>query len=179
MNVKDITDAVTAFAAFVGVGLGVYNLLVEKTKRKVRVQVQPKTIMRRIKNPVTGAEGVLSSSTEFNANHLDEYFAIEAVNLSNFPVTIDCIGFQVSGQSTRMTIIHPIVTDGGEWPRKLEPRESVTAYGQLRYILSEPGSAKIKYAFAETSCGVLCKGTSGALKGLVNFAKQSQLRSST
>lgn len=176
MNSKDITDVVTAVAAFVAMALGMYNFVIERAKRKVQVQVQPKAIMRRVKNPVTGIEGVLASSTEFNTDHLDEYFAIEAVNLSTFPVVIDTIGFQVAGQSTRMTIIQPLVIDGGKWPRRLEPRESVTAYGQLRYILSEPGAAKIKYAFAETSCGVLCKGTSGALKGLTDFARQAQLR---
>lgn len=178
MNPKDITEVVTAVAAFVAMGLGIYNLVIERAKRKVRVQVKPKAVIRRVNDPFTRLEGMVTSSNEFNLDHIDEYFAIEAINLSTFPVTIDSIGFKLSGKTERMAIVQPVVIDGGKWPRKLEPRESVTFYASLTQILCDPGTAKIKYAFAETSCGVLCKGTSGALRGLVNLARQNQLKCS-
>lgn len=178
MNSKDITEVVTAVAAFVGMGLGLYNLVIERSKRKVKVQIIPKAVIRRVNDPFTQLEGIVTSSNEFDPVHIDEYFAIEAINLSTFPIVIDSIGFRVSGKTERMEIVRPVVLDGGKWPRKLEPRESVTFYASLAQILCDPGSASIKCAFAETSCGVLCKGTSGALRGLVVLARQNQLRCS-
>ena len=162
-------------AAFVGTGLGIYNLFVERSKRKVKVLVQPKAVMRRFRNTATGDEGVLTSLNEFNQEALDEYFAIEAVNLSSFPVTIHNVGFEVRKQNKRMMIVPPILADNGQWPRKLEQRESVTVYGLLLPIINDPGAPRIKNSFVETSCGTICRGTSGALKGLAEYANELQL----
>lgn len=161
-------------AAFVGMGLGIYNFFVERSKRKVRVLVQPKAVTRRFRNTATGDEGVLTSLNEFNKETLGEYFAIEAVNLSSFPVTIVNVGFEVRNQDRRMMIVSPILGDNGRWPRRLEQREAVTVYGLLLPIVNDPGAPKIKNAFVKTSCGTTCRGTSGALKGLIEYANRLQ-----
>jgi hypothetical protein len=159
--------------------LGIYNFWIERSKRKVKILVQPKAVMRRVRNAVTGAEGVLTSTNEFSREALDEYFAIEAVNLSSFPVTIDNVGFEVLKQDRRMVIVQPVLMDNGKWPRKLEQRESVTVYGLLHQILNDPDAPNIKNAFVETSCGAICRGTSGALRGLIKYARQLQKKMPT
>ena len=174
MNFKDISEIVTFGAAFLGMGLGLYNFFIERAKRKVKVHVQFKSVMRRFRNSVTGAEGVMTSLNDFNKKILDEYFAIEAVNLSSFPVVIGNVGFEVYGMTERMMIIQPVVEDNGKWPRKLDQRESVTVYGSLRHLLADPNTAKIKNAFVETSCGKICRGTSPALSGLIDYARCHQ-----
>ncbi len=174
MEFKLLSQIITTITAFIGMGLGFYNLFVERSNRKIKILVRPKAIIRRTMNTVTGAEGCITSLNEFNCNELDDYFAIEAVNISTFPVTIDNAGFEVRKQDNRMTIFQPIFMDNGSWPRRLEPRDSVTIYGSLKHLLKSDGTPKIKNAFVETSCGTICRGTSGALEGLINYTKQLQ-----
>jgi hypothetical protein len=53
------------------------------------------------------------------------------------------------------------LADHGPWPRRLEPRSSISVYGQA------PGSvsgARIKCAYARTDCGVTKRGNSPALR---------------
>ena len=179
LNIKEISQIITLVAAFVGMGFGIYNFWIERSKRKVKVLVKPKAIMRRLRNTETGAAGVITSIDEFSTEPLDSYFAIEVVNISSFPVTVDNVGFELIKDDRRMSIFQPILMDEGKWPRRLDQRESVTVYGSLPHILDDPGTCRIKNAFAETSCGKICRGTSGALKGLVRFANQLQQKSVT
>lgn len=174
LNVKEISQIITLVAAFVGMGLGIYNFGIERSKRKVKVLVKPKAIIKRYRNPETGAAGVLTSTNEFRTEPVDSHFAIEVVNLSTFPVTVDNVGFELIKDERRMSIVQPILMDEGKWPRRLDQRESVTVYGSLPHILNDPGTCRIKNAFAETSCGKIFRGTSEALKGLVRFANQLQ-----
>jgi len=176
INFKDISQIIIPVAAFVGMGLGIYNFWTERSKRKVKVVVKPKSITRRYRNPETGAAGAITSINEFCTEPLDSYFAIEAVNLSTFPVTVDNVGFELIKDDRRMSIVQPIFMDEGKWPRRLEQRESVTVYCSLPILLKDPGTCIIKNAFAETSCDNFFRGKSEALKGLVRFANQLQQR---
>jgi len=160
-------------------GLGIYNFWIERSKRKVKVLVKPKSVISRLRDTETGAAGVLTSINEFCTEPLDSYFAIEIVNLSTFPVTIDNVGFEIIKNDKRMSLVQPILMDDGKWPRRLDQREAVTVYGSLPYLLNASGTCKIKNAFIETSCGTICRGTSGALKGLIRFANQLQQKSIT
>ncbi len=171
MTFKSISEIITIIAAFLGMGLGIYNLLIERSKRKVKIKVKPRAVTKRFRNSLTGESGVITSPDEFNCTIVDEYFAVEAINLSNFPVVVDNVGFEVQGQKRRMVIVQPILFDNGKWPRKLGQRESVTIYGLLQDILNYPQSSKIKNAFVETSCDGIFRGTSAALTGLVNHIK--------
>lgn len=172
MTFKEAGEILTIIAAFLGMGLSIYNFFVERSKRKLKIEVQPKAVIRRFKNSVTGGEGIMTSMNEFNQDFIDEHFAIEVINLSSFPVVIDSVGFEVRGNDKRMVIVQPIFIDDGKWPRKLDQRESVTVYGSLPHILRNPGASKIMCAFVETSCGEVCRGTSAALSGLVEYARK-------
>lgn len=179
IDIKEISQFIIPVAAFVGMGLGLYNFWIERSKRKVNILVKPKSITRRYRNPEMGTGGVITSINDFCTEPIDSYFAIEVVNLSTFPVTIDNVGFELIKNDTRMSIVEPIFSDEGKWPRRLDQRESVTIYGSLPHLLKEPGTCIIKNAFAETSCGKLFRGTSGALKGLVQYAVELQQKRNT
>lgn len=172
LNFKDISQIITIMAAFVGMGLGIYNFWIERSKKKVKILVKPKAVIQRFRNSETGAPGVLTSENEFIKEPIDQHFAIEAVNLSSFPVTIDNVGFELDMEDKRKMIVQPVLMDEGKWPRRLDQRESVMVYGSLPNILGNPDTCRIRNAFVETSCGTICRGTSGALKGLVLFASQ-------
>lgn len=174
MEFKSISQIVTTVAAFIGMGLSIYNLFVERSKSKVKILVQPKSIIHRVRNSETGTEGFITSKENFNCQNIDAYFAIEAINISTFPVTIKAVGFEVRRQKNRMVIGHPVIIDNGNWPRRLEPRESVTMYGLLNDIVNNTGAANINNAFVETSCGSTCRGTSGALIELIKYVRQLQ-----
>ena len=73
-----------------------------------------------------------------------------------------------------MSIVQPILMDDVTWPRRLEQRASVTVYCSLTNLLKDPGTCRIKNAFAETSCENFFRGKSEALKGLVRFANHLQ-----
>jgi hypothetical protein len=53
-------------------------------------------------------------------------FAIQITNLSNFPVSVSEAGVLDRGSQNRGSIFNPLIADGGDWPRRLEPRSSVT-----------------------------------------------------
>lgn len=161
-----LKDIIIAVAAFVGMGLGLYNLWNEKNKEKVKLRVVPKAVVHKGRNSV-GQEMVLTSENEFDSKRSHGLFGIEVVNLSKFPVVIDNVGFLVKGEKNRMSLPIPILGDQGPWPRKLEARESVTVYGNLKDMISSPGMPKVHSAFAKTSCGHMGKGSTQALKQLV------------
>ena len=165
-----IKDSILATAAFVGMGLGIYNFFHQKKKEKVRLQVIPKAVVQRSTNSL-GQMGLMTSSNEFNPEYIDNHFAVEVVNMSAFPVIVDNVGFVVKGEKNRMVLVQPLVTDNKPWPRRLESRESVTVYGLLGELLRSPSFQRVTSAFVETSCGTLCQGSSRALTDLVKFSK--------
>lgn len=172
MEFPIISQYITTCAAFLGIGLGLYNLYIASSNRRVKIKVVPKSIIRKAQNKITGEEIVISSKEEFNPVY--GKFMLEIVNLSNFSVTIDNVGFKIFGDKGQLSIAQPILYDGGRWPRRLESRESFTVYCSLDYLLNNPKSINIKNAFAETSCGSICKGSSKALKQLVEFIKKEK-----
>jgi hypothetical protein len=56
------------------------------------------------------------------------------------------------GTGRRVAILQPVLRDDGSWPRRLEPRSSVTAYARAD-ALSLPGHL-IQCAYAMTDCGL-------------------------
>lgn len=77
-------------------------------------------------------------------------FCIEVTNLSTFAVTVCDVGVFYSGTDKRGSVVSPVLLDRGPWPRLLEPRSSVTVYGQLPDPLN---GHKIRSAYARTECG--------------------------
>lgn len=136
-------QAITLAIAVLGAVLGVINTWHALDNTRVKLKVQPGHAI-----PVGGFNPSLN-------------FCIEVTNLSAFAVTVYDVGVFHHGTEARSSFVNPILTDGGKWPRRLEPRSSVTVYGQRP---ESPPGHPIKCAYARTHCGVTATGTSGALK---------------
>jgi hypothetical protein len=113
-----------------------------------------------------GHGGILTASTQ----HIHGgAVCIEVVNLSSFPVTIAEVGYTLPSKR-RVTIVNPILFDSKGWPRRLEPREAVTAYVDVSVLPPE-----IRKAFARTDCGVTRFGSTAALDDLKLLLVQRSL----
>jgi hypothetical protein len=138
-----VVQAVTLSIAVLGAVLGLINTWQGLDKSRVKLKVRPAHAI-----PVGNASPVLT-------------FCIEVTNLSAFAVTVCDVGVFYHGTDRRGSFVQPVFIDGGRWPRRLEPRSSVTVYGQRPE--SRPDQ-RIKCAYAKTECGVTKTGTSPALK---------------
>ena len=145
-------QGLTLAIALVGAVLGIINTWHGLDKTRVKLLVQPKHAM-----PVGAADPRFT-------------FCIEVVNLSAFPVTVYDVGVLYRGTEDRGSFVRPFLMDGGKWPRRLEPRSTVTVYGQRP---SSHGHG-IKCAYANTECGHMQTGTSPALKQIAREAAQNE-----
>lgn len=166
-----VKDVVIAIAAFTGMGLSFYNLWSQNQKEKIKLKVIPKSVKTQGASK-SGKEFTLTTENEFNYNRNAKLYAFEIINLSDFNLTIDEVGFLNSKTKGRDSIPEPIMDDKGKWPRKLEPRESVTVYADLGSVLSIKSLPFITSVFAKTSCNHTVIGTSNSLKQLVQHSKQ-------
>ncbi|MEG3220689.1 hypothetical protein PD716_08605 [Vibrio gigantis] len=166
-----IKDLVVGIAAFTGMGMSFYNLRREHNKEKVKLVVTPKSIKSWGKTQ-TGQEFSVSTKCSFHGKASRNLFVIEVINLSHFDITVDEVGFLYSRRTDRAVITCPTLFDNKPFPRKLEPRESVSVYFQISDLMQGSDVHLYKYAYAETACGEVRKGTSEALKGLSAFAKK-------
>lgn len=139
-----ITEAITFAIAVLGAVLGIINTWQALDKSRVKMRVCPKHAI-----PVGGADPRLT-------------FCIEITNLSVFAITVEEAGVFYKGTNKRGAYAQPVLIDGLPWPRRLEPRSSVTIYGQP----PEGKSHRLKCAYARTACGVTRTGTSPAFKHL-------------
>lgn len=144
MNTEvSLVQAITLAIAVLGAFLGVINTWQGLDKSRIKLRIRPAHAI-----PL----GAMDSSLRF---------CIEITNLSAFAVTISDAGVYYKGTNQRGSIIRPVLLDNGSWPRRLEPRSSVTVYSGI------PTSRKkqdIKCAYATTQCGYTKTGTSPALK---------------
>jgi len=143
----DITLTIAIVGAvfgLIGTALSVFNTWRAVRRDRVNLRVTP---MR--------ADGMGRASGS-------EYLVIEVVNLSTFPVTISQIGFRKLLDDRRLAILIPITIDGGSWPRRLEPRTSVSTYTPLANF-SIDDLADLRCAYAITECGVEVEGKSPVL----------------
>lgn len=138
-----LVQAITLCIAVLGAVLGMINTWHGLDKSRVKLKVRPAHAI-----PVGGANPSLT-------------FCVEVTNLSAFAVTVFDVGVFYRGTDQRGSIVQPVLIDGGRWPRRLEPRSSVTVYSQRPQSKS---GQPIKCAYARTECGVTKIGTSPALK---------------
>ncbi len=138
-NVQLITLAI----AVLGAVLGIINTWHGLDKSRVKLKVLP------------------AHAIPFGAVNPNLKFCIGITNLSAFPITIEDAGVFFDGTSNRGAIVNPVFADGGNWPRRLEPRSTVTVYSQIP--MSNEGH-RIKCAYAKTQCGLVATGNSKALK---------------
>ncbi|WP_417424701.1 hypothetical protein [Hoeflea sp.] len=138
----DWFNGITMAIAIIGAVLGILNTWFVIDQRRVRLRVRPAYAIAR------GGIG----------------FSIQVTNLSAFPLTVTEVGFVLPGKK-RAAITDPMFMDGKEWPRRLEARESVTAYFDPTGL----PKGKIKHigkAYAQTACGEAAYGSSPALRQL-------------
>jgi hypothetical protein len=153
-------DVATFSIAGIGAVLGVINLLHLLDRSRVKLRVVPKS----------GFKGPGRVYTHRDKWMPDSFPCIEVINLSDFAVTIEEVGFTLPHTADRrVASCSPLVLDNKPWPRRLEPRESVTAY-----LDPEGLHADIGKAYAETACGERRFGTSPAFKELRQLLKQRQ-----
>jgi len=145
--------AITLAIALVGAILGIINTFLSIDRHRVKIKVTPK-----VSFPVGQQEK-------------RKCLAIEILNLSDFPVTISQVGILYRGTKDRGEIVLPNISDGGSYPRRLDSRVSFTVRSSPEVIL-ENKFADVYCAYTETDCGVLTKGRSAALKGLIKEARQ-------
>jgi hypothetical protein len=147
----DLKDIITLSVGSLGALLGIINTKVLLNTRRVRLKVIPSSV-------IVGPRAAWSSVNEvMNGGAL----AIEVVNLSAFPVTVTEVGLKLPG-GHRALICQPPTADSKPMPRRLEPRESFTAY---KLDLSDLRK-KIGRAYATTACNETRFGTSKALRAL-------------
>lgn len=161
-------DIVTLLFAGVGALLGLINTAYLLWSRHwVRLKVIPKF-------GKLASGGYLSSSRRLFEGATEP--SIDVVNLSSFPITIIEVGYTLrdtSIEERRLAAPSPLVTDQKPWPRKLDPRESVTAHLEAE-VLREP----IHKAYARTSSGEVRYGQSSALDEFIR-AQQEFMRTKT
>ncbi|MFA5351046.1 MAG: hypothetical protein WC357_06935 [Candidatus Omnitrophota bacterium] len=138
-----IFQAITLAIAVIGAILGVINTLHGLDMSRIKLKVIPKHAI-----PFGGVDKRLR-------------FCIEIINLSAFPITVSETGVFFYGTNRRGCIVTPVFADNGHWPRRLEPRASVTVYSLIPE--SENGE-KIRCAYAQTQCGYIKTGSSPALR---------------
>ncbi|WP_283183457.1 hypothetical protein [Pseudomonas svalbardensis] len=139
-----IVNGVTLALALLGTVLGIINTWHALDKTSVKLRVRPK------------------HAIPFGAMDERLTFCIEITNLGAFAVTIEEAGVSLKASDERLAYTNPVLIDDGGWPRRLEPRTSVTIYGRAP---SRDGH-RLKCAYATTSCGVTKEGTSPAFKQL-------------
>jgi len=142
-------QAATLAIAAVGAVLGVINTWRAVDQNRVKLKVVPAHAI-----PYGGAPQNLR-------------FCIEVTNLSQVAVTVAEVGFLFHGTDKHASIVSPVFGDHGPWPRRLEPRSSVTIYSELP---RSSNGHKIRCAFARTQCGRIKTGSSPALRQIANAA---------
>src|SRR5215469_11750339 len=156
-----LKDGVTLAVAVLGAGLGIINTWHALNQRRVKLKVTPKYAFFQ-------PDGVLQSVRPIGRNGPTdaEMGCIEVVNLSAFPVGLGEMGFTVAGdprKHARLFIGQPDTVDGKTFFRRLEPRETVTGYFDLKMLRPD-----IKKAYVVTDCGEVEYGTSPALEEIIN-----------
>jgi hypothetical protein len=147
-----IVQAVTLAIALLGAVLGVINTWFTVDRSRVKLKVLPAHCI-----PFGGLDPSLQ-------------FTIAVTNLSEFAVTIVEVGVFYKGTKKRSVIAAPILLDGGNWPRRLESRSSVSVYMKRPVFIQ---GFKVKCVYAKTECGHVKKGNSPALRQIVAESREA------
>lgn len=142
----ETVQGITLGVALLGAFLGVLNTVRDWMRDRERLKVIPKVA------EVGAGDGSMVTT-----------LAIEVVNLSQFPVTVDEVGFQQRGTRHRRAIVRPTTPDGVSLPRRLEPRSSATCYASPRSDNFD-GLKLYRRGYAKTATGRTFTGTSPILK---------------
>lgn len=143
-----ITAIVGAVCGVAGAILGVINTWQQLRRDNVRLKIIPKHVI-----PVGALENAPLN------------FGLDVINLSEFPVVIEDVGFLLADGRHGTLATVPGMENHGRLPLRLEPRSS---YSKLFYADHETIDWNdVRSAYARTQCGTEITGTSGALKQLI------------
>lgn len=145
-TVTAIFGAVCGFAALILSAIDTWHQL---RRDQVRLKVIPQHVI-----PVGGLRDA----------HVN--FGIDAINLSDFPVFLVDVGFQLADRRRGTLSTLNRMEPSGELPTKLDPHMSYSVCFWLDANTVELGAAKC--AYARTQCGVEAKGNSPALRQVVH-----------
>lgn len=144
-----VTAIVGAISGIAGAILGVINTWWQLRRNKVRLKIIPKHII-----PV----GALRNEPM--------NFGLEVINLSEFSVVIEDVGFLLKGGRHGTIATVQGIESNGSLPLRLEPRSS---YSKWFYADQETTDwREVRKAYARTQCGTEATGTSGALNQLIH-----------
>ncbi len=100
-ELKDITIAV---AALTGMMLGLWNLFADHQRKKVKLEVNPKSASW-IGTTQNGYRALKYSDSDFSLKGEPDLFAIEVINMRDFPVTISEVGFHAPKE--KVALLYP------------------------------------------------------------------------
>lgn len=142
------TAIIGAASGLLGSFLGIMNARHQFQRNKIRLKVIPQHAI-----PVGAIRDAPIN------------FGIEVINLSDFPVVLVDVGFQLrDGRYATLSTVKGIESNG-RLPLKLEPR---TAYSKNFWLDHETVDLKaVKCAYARTQCGTTASGMSPALKQMI------------
>lgn len=146
---RTFTTFLTFCFAAVGAVLGIINTVYNLSQSRLKLKVSPSHLI------FPGSASLMHG--------------IEVTNLSTFAVTIREVGMTIRWchpLKKRCPVIQPMVLDGGSWPRRLEPRESIT----LGFDPTGLGES-FGRVYAWTACGAFRYGTSPAFKQMCKNLK--------
>ena len=149
---------VTLGIALLGAVLGIINTWHQISKDRVRLRVAPKIVRLVQADQTSGPQ-----------------LCIEVINLSTFPVTISGVGFCTRGND--LVVVDPIFLDQGSCPRRLDPRQSVSAFLNEEWR-KDHDLKHARRAFATTQCGVTRYGTVKRLKKQIRDLEGRESRGS-
>lgn len=146
-NITLGTAILGAVTGLTGAVLGVLNTWRSIRRDKVKLSVRSTWVV-----------------TAIPPRDVETAFQIEVVNLSEFPIYIVDVGFNLTGGRTATLATVPGVEPRGSLPLRLEPR---TTYSKIFNIDALSRIAPdLKSAYARTECGEIATGTNPILKQL-------------
>jgi hypothetical protein len=169
---SDVTFWIAVVGAAVGVlgfGLGLWNAWVSWRQHRIRLQVEPVTLLS---FPAQKGE-VKVNETSFVKNSkgeaIERVWGIEVTN-KGCPVKIKEVGYLLRGTNVRAVIIRQSPTYQVTLPYQLDRHDSVVIYADMFEEGDLPTGfkrlSKHRCAYARTTSGKLFTGTNDLLKDL-------------
>ena len=150
MEIQTITFATAilgAVAGLIGVTLGLLNTWRNISRDKVKLKVRPTWVM------------TLFDDANFA-------YQVQVINLSEFPITVVDVGFNLSGRDKGSLATVPGSEPQGSLPLRLEPRTSYSKIFDPKALSSI--ESIIRSAYARTECGVVTSGRDGNMRVIQN-----------
>ncbi len=164
-----VRDDITLGLGAIGTVLGILNWWKSWDRDRVKLKVIPK-VSQLFKSQGQVVKALSSTTQAYDGGLL----CIEVINLSSFAITIRDVGFTTKGGRGKLSLTSPIIYDQKGFPRKLEPRESVSFYANEQPF-DKIDLNCIAKVYAMTECHSMKTGTSKALKQyLLNSRLESE-----